>query len=68
MSESFSFDNLIAGSQKKIVQRLGTIREGDVVTRGELLGRLKSTGEWTTCMARTSEPTSSKKRICSDTS
>jgi hypothetical protein len=46
MSESFEFDNLIAGSQKAIVQTPGTVRISESFSRGQLLGKLTATGKW----------------------
>lgn len=46
MSETFEYDNLIAGSQKPIVQRPGTVRIGEVWSRGQLCGLLTATGKW----------------------
>jgi hypothetical protein len=46
MSETFTYDNLIAGSQKKIVQIPGTIAIGQSFSRGQILG-LKTSGlQW----------------------
>lgn len=46
MSESLTYDNLIAGSQKRLVTRPATIRMGEAFSRGALLGRLTATGKW----------------------
>jgi hypothetical protein len=46
MSESFSYENLVAGSQKRIVQRPGTVRMGEVFSRGALIGQLTATKKW----------------------
>jgi hypothetical protein len=46
MSEAFEFENLIAGSQKAIVQRPGTVRLGEAWSRGQLCGLLTSSGKW----------------------
>ncbi len=46
MSETFSFENLIAGSQVAIVNRSGVVRMGESFSRGTLLGRLTATGKW----------------------
>lgn len=46
MSESFAFENLIAGCQKDFVQRPGIVRMGEAFSRGTLLGRLTATGKW----------------------
>ncbi len=48
MSESFSYENLFAGDQKDIVQRPGTVRISESFSRGQLIGRLTSTGKWQT--------------------
>lgn len=40
MSESFSYDNLIAGSQRSIVSSPATVDLGQVLSRGALLGRV----------------------------
>ena len=45
-TETFEYDNLIAGSQKPIVQRPGTVRLGQSWSRGELVGLLTSTLTW----------------------
>lgn len=44
-----TFDNLIGGSQKPIVQRAGTVAINQVLSRGELVGKLTSTGYWQEC-------------------
>ena len=46
MTETFTFDNLIAGSQKKIVQVPGTVAVGQTFVRGSIAGLLTSTGKW----------------------
>lgn len=46
MSETYTYENLIAGSQKAIVQRPGTVALGQTFSRGELVGLLTSTGKW----------------------
>jgi hypothetical protein len=46
MSETFAFENLIAGSQKAIVQRPGTVALGQAFSRGQLMGLLTSTLKW----------------------
>lgn len=46
MSESTTYDNLIAGLQKDIVTRPATIRLGEAFSRGAILGRLTATGKW----------------------
>lgn len=46
MSESFEFDNLMAGSQKPAVQRPGTVRTYESFSRGQLVGKLTATGKW----------------------
>lgn len=48
MSESYSYENLVAGSQKDIVQRPVTFRLSEVISRGALVGRLTATGKWQT--------------------
>jgi hypothetical protein len=47
-TETFAYDNLIAGSQKPIVQRPGTARLGQSWSRGELIGQLTATLKWQT--------------------
>lgn len=46
MSESTSYDNLIAGTQKNLVTRPATVRTGESFSRGTLVGRLTSSGKW----------------------
>jgi len=46
MSESMTYENLIAGTQKDLVTRPATIRMGEAFSRGTLLGRLTATGKW----------------------
>lgn len=46
MSETFSYENLIAGEQKDIVNLPGTVRISEAFSRGALLGRLTATGKW----------------------
>lgn len=48
MSETFTFDNLIGGSQKPIVQRPAEVAINQSWVRGELVGKLTSTGYWQT--------------------
>lgn len=48
MPETFSFDNLIAGSQKAIVQRPAVVAIGQSWSRGQLVGKLTATGKWQT--------------------
>jgi len=48
MSETLSYDNLIAGTQKKLVTEPATIRMGEAFSRGQLLGRLTATDKWQT--------------------
>lgn len=48
MSESTSYDNLIAGTQKALVTRPATIASGTAAfSRGALLARVTATGKWT---------------------
>jgi hypothetical protein len=44
MSETFEHDNLIAGSQKAIVQTPAVVRVYESFSRGQLLGKLTATG------------------------
>lgn len=46
MSESFSYENLLAGNQKKIVQRPGTVRVSESFSRGQIIGLLTATKKW----------------------
>jgi len=46
MSESTTYDNLIAGTQKRLVTEPGTVRMGESFSRGTLLGRLTATDKW----------------------
>lgn len=46
MSETFNYENLIAGEQKDIVQRPGTVRVYEAFSRGALLGLLTATKKW----------------------
>lgn len=46
MSETYTYENLIAGSQRDIVQRPAEFDGGVVLSRGELCGRLSATGYW----------------------
>lgn len=48
MSESTSYDNLIAGVQKKPVTVPATIRMGEAFSRGALVGRLTANDKWQT--------------------
>jgi hypothetical protein len=48
MSESTSYDNLIAGTQKALVTEAATVRMGEAFSRGALVGRLTSTQKWQT--------------------
>jgi hypothetical protein len=44
--ETFEPDNLIAGSQKPIVQRPGTVALGQSFSRGQIVARVTATGKW----------------------
>lgn len=46
MSETLTYDNLIAGTQKATVTRPATIRLGEAFSRGAILGRLTATGKY----------------------
>lgn len=47
MSESISYDNLIAGTQKDLVTRPATILSGTAaLVRGTLLAHVTATGKW----------------------
>jgi len=46
MSETFVYDNLVAGNQRPLVNRSATIRVYEAFSRGTLLGRLTATGKW----------------------
>jgi hypothetical protein len=46
MSDSTSYDNLIAGLQKNLVTEPGTVRVYEAFSRGQLLGRLTATDKW----------------------
>jgi len=49
MSESTSYDNLIAGTQKDLVTEPATVRVYEAFSRGALLGRLTATDKWQVC-------------------
>lgn len=46
MSETFEYDNLIAGSQKAIVQRPATVALSQSWSRGQVVARVTATGKW----------------------
>ncbi len=46
MSETVTYDNLIAGSQKALVTRPATVRVYEAFSRGQIVGKLTSTGKW----------------------
>lgn len=46
MSETFTYDNLIAGCQKDIVQSPATFRTFEAISRGEVVGKLTATHKW----------------------
>lgn len=46
MSESFSYENLLGGSQAPIVNVAATLKTGDNLPRGAIVGRVTSTGKW----------------------
>lgn len=46
MSETTTYDNLIAGLQKNLVTESGTVRVYESFSRGALLGRLTATDKW----------------------
>lgn len=48
MPETFAYDNLIAGSQKAIVQRPGTVALSQAWARGELVGKKTVGQKWQT--------------------
>jgi hypothetical protein len=45
-SGSLTYDNLIAGTQKQLVTRNGTVRVYESFARGALLGLLTATNKW----------------------
>lgn len=47
-SGSLTYDNLIAGSQKQLVTRPATFRNGEALSRGTLVGKLTATQKWQT--------------------
>lgn len=49
MSESTSYDNLIAGTQQPLVTEPATVRVYESFSRGALLGRLTATEKWQVC-------------------
>lgn len=49
MSESTTFDNLIAGTEKPTVTEPATVRTFESFSRGALLGRLTATEKWQVC-------------------
>lgn len=49
MSETFNYENLIAGSQKDLVNRGGTVALGQSFARGQLVGLLTASGKWQIC-------------------
>jgi hypothetical protein len=46
MSETFEYDNLIAGSQKAIVQRPASVAPYQSWSRGQVVARVTATGKW----------------------
>ncbi len=48
MAETFEHDNLIAGSQKAIVQRPAAVALGQSWSRGQIVARVTATGKWQT--------------------
>lgn len=48
MAETHEHDNLIAGSQKAIVQRPAVVALGQAWSRGQLVARVTATGKWQT--------------------
>lgn len=48
MSETLTYENLIAGDQKKIVQRPATAALGQAWSRGQVVARVTATGKWQT--------------------
>jgi predicted secreted protein len=46
MSETLTYDNLIAGSQKDIVQRPATVAITQAWSRGQIVARVTATGKW----------------------
>lgn len=48
MSETLTYDNLIAGDQKKIVQRSANVALGQSWSRGQIVARVTATGLWQT--------------------
>lgn len=49
MSDTHTYDNLIADSQKPLVNVTGTVALGQTWSRGYLVGMKTSTGKWQTC-------------------
>ena len=46
MPETYSYDNLLAGCQKDVVQRPAEFRVYESLVRGQICGRLTATGLW----------------------
>jgi hypothetical protein len=46
MSETFTYEDLIAGTQKPVVTRPATARISESFSRGQIIGRLTATGKW----------------------
>lgn len=48
MAETFSYENLIGGCQKDIVQRPAVVRVYESFSRGTVVGKLTATHKWQT--------------------
>ena len=51
MSESTTYDNLIVGDQRRTVNVPATIKQGQVIVRGQLLGKITASGKLTEAVA-----------------
>lgn len=48
-TDTFEYENLIAGDQKQLVNRSGTVAIGQSWERGTLVGKLTASGFWQLC-------------------
>lgn len=46
MSETYNYDNLVVGNRPVTVQRDAIVRTYESFSRGEVVGKLTSTGKW----------------------
>jgi len=65
-TQSTTYENLIAGDQRKIVNVKATIKQGQVITRGTLLGKITASGKLTEAVAAHNDGTQNPYAIAAE--